>query len=167
MRDYTKAFVVHHFAFDGEELGTATIDLSKLAERWLTAADNLLDGGPIFTRTLGSTLDHYEIKCTAGICEFLVSGAPVFFGILLPSDVEEQNQKLLEVFAAQLSSSVPVKEACCDIAGFLDDIALIKDRPACIVINWFNVDVAPRDQEAMFQFVYHFAAAYFQPPKVD
>lgn len=161
MKNCTNTFVVHHFAFDGEKLGTATIDPLELSERWLAVADDLLSDGPIFSRTLGSTLDHYEIKCTAGIFEFLVSGAPAFFGVLLSSDVEEQNQKLFEVFAAQLSSSLPVKNECSDTACFIESMASIKERPACIVINWFNADVAPRDQEAMFQFVYHLAAGYF------
>lgn len=162
MKNCTKSFVVRHLAFDGEELGTATIDTSELSEKWLAVADNLLNDGPIFTRTLGSTLGHYEIKCTAGICEFLVSGAPAFFVMLLPSDAEDQNQKLFEVFAAQLTSSLPVKEEYSDIEAFLENIASVAERPACVVINWFNAHIAPRDQEAMFQFVCHFAAAYFK-----
>jgi hypothetical protein len=162
MKISTETFVVNHFAFDGETLGSTTIGPSELSERWFAVADALLSDGPVFNRTLGSTLDHYEIKCTAGICEFRVSGAPAFFGILLPQDAEEQNQKLFEVFAAQLRSSRPVKDGSSDTACLLESLASIKVRPACIVINWFNADVAEVDQEAMFQFVYHFAAAYFQ-----
>ena len=163
MKDHIESFSVHHFAFDGEALGSHSFQVAQLSPRWLGVCSALLEAnGPVFDQNMGSTLEHYQLKCTGGICHFSVSSAPALFAAIVPSPNQMQSEAVLSTFAAHVGSFPLVKQQCKNVAAFLHAIAAVSDRPALIVVNWFNAEVQEQDQEAIFQLALHFAAAYLQ-----
>lgn len=157
-----QSFRIFHYTFDGELLGSAKMEHSKLSPKWISLADGLLTGGPIFNRSLGGPLSRYEIQLTAGVCEFRVDGYKAFSAVLLTASSETKNQSLLEAFSSQLERALLPANACADLPGFMNELKAICERPAFVVINWLNDNVSEQDQGAMFQFAYHLAGSYFR-----
>lgn len=158
-----ESFTAYHFASDGESLGSRLLEASQLSPRWLAVCSELLaDNGPVFECSMGSTLEHYRIKCTAGIVHFSVSNAPALFAAIVPDQPHVQAEAVLTTFATHVGALTPVKQQCPDVASFQRAIAAIPERPAYVVLNWFNAEVPEPDQEAIFQLSLHFAAAYLR-----
>jgi len=162
MNSVAEDFQICHYAFDGELLGSSEMKGSTLSSRWLDVTYDLLAAGPVFRSSLDGSLSAYELRCAAGICQFLVGGLPSFSGVLLSSAAEEQNRQLLEVFCRQLEQSPLVASECSSLPEFRQALYGIRARPAFVVVNWLNPDVSEQDQEAMFQLAYHFASSYFR-----
>jgi hypothetical protein len=157
------SFATHHFAPDGESLGSGQIEISQLSPRWLVVCASLLgDNGPIFEQSMGSTLERYRIKCTAGICHFSVSGAPSLYAVVIPPGNGVQGAGLLNTFINHIGASQTIQQQCANVSCFQAALAAITDWPAFIVVNWFNSEIPESDQEAIFQLALHFAAAYLQ-----
>jgi hypothetical protein len=138
------------------------MEFSRLSEKWLSVTDDLLSSGPIFSRSLEGPLGAYEIKITAGLCDFRVGGNTTFSAVLLAAAPENQNQRLLDAFCKQLESVLYPTGACADLPAFLSELKAIHERPAFVVVNWFHKNVSEQDQGAMFQLAYHFAGSYFR-----
>lgn len=161
MREHVDSFTAHHFAGDGESLGSRDFEIAQLSNRWLEVCTALLaDSGPIFDRGMGSTLDRYQIKCTAGIVEFSVAGAPALFAVIVPAAPSEHSAALLNTFIAQVGALA--KELCPDVASFQRALGAVPERPALVVVNWLNAEIPGVDQEAIFQLAIHFAGAYLR-----
>ncbi len=140
-----ETFTVTHYAPDGELFGSSALKYSELSTKWLRICTDLIDSyGPIFDQSMGSTLSHYRIKCTAGLCHFSVNGHIVFIGAMLPPSVEPQNIDLLQTLSSQVGRTFSVSPS----------------RPHFLVVDLLEVRVPEGDRHAMFQLSYHLAAAY-------
>ena len=157
------AYSVFHYTYDGELLGEKSIQDSELSSKWLAICGDLIaTNGPIFKQNLGSTLERFEIKCTAGICHFNVGGAPAFFAAILSVQPDQQSLALLDVFVSHLSSMPLVVDSISNLSAFQAELRAISTRPTFLVVNWLNPDISSQDQEAAFQLALHFAGAYLQ-----
>lgn len=140
------SFTLQHFAFDGEILGSSELKFSQLSEKWLKLCSELLDyHGPVFGTYLGSTLNHFHVKCTAGFCCFSVHNQVLYVAALLSSGSSEQNSKLIGLLSSQFGHTFPITHT----------------EPALLIVNLLNEEISENEQHAMFQLAYHFAAAYF------
>jgi len=141
-------FRVAHYAPDGELLGSAEFDLAQLSSRWMAACSDLIEanGGPVFARSLGSTLEHFTIESAPGFCSFKVSGVTLFHAVLLTGS-EGNTPALLAHFGGLLHQPV--------------ESLAPPHYPAALVLNTLAPGVSEQDREAMFQLAYHFAGAYF------
>jgi hypothetical protein len=157
--DSVGSFEVVHFGFDGELLGSSRLAVSDLSAKWLGVCVAMLEQcGPVFSQSMGGTLSHFSIKCTAGLCEFSVRDHVALAGVLLPLSPESQNRQLLQLFASEIDkvTTSPSVEPWAAAAT-----RNLSARPLFIVVNWLNTNVNEREAEAIFQLAYHFGAAYF------
>lgn len=142
-------------------MGSRKFEVAQLSTRWLDVCTALLtESGPIFDRSMGSMLDHYQIKCTADIVQFSVAGIPALFAAVVPAAPSEQAAALLSTFIVQVGALA--KRVCPDVGSFQRALGAVSGRPALVVVNWLNADIPEADQEAMFQLALHFAGAYLR-----
>jgi hypothetical protein len=141
-------FSITQYAPDGEILGQADMTIDQLSTRWLCVCHDLIDAaGPVFDRSMGSTLERFSIECTGAICRFKVNGVVLFSAVMLTSVADAHFQQTLSYFATQLDPASPFEVP----ARF----------PAVLVLNTFASGINESDATALFQLVYHFAGAYF------
>ena len=141
-------FSLAHYAPDGELLGSDSFSTGQLSPRWLGVCGDLLDThGPIFSRSMGSTLERFSIECAGPICYFKVGGTVLYSTVLLAASTAATREQSLAHFAAQLAVGAPFAAP---------------DRfPAFLVLNTFAAGIDESDCAALFQLAYHFAGAYF------
>jgi len=141
-------FSLAHYAPDGELLGSADFSTDQLSPRWLGVCGDLLDAcGPIFSQSMGSTLERFSIECAGPICYFKVGGTVLYSTVLLSESAAANRKHSLAHFTAQLPSDAPFSAP---------------DRyPAMLVLSTFAPDIDESDRAALFQLAYHFAGAYF------
>jgi len=140
-------FEVTLVAPDGKVLESASLQVSQLSRKWLDVCDCLLDGGPILSMTFGGTLSHWHIDCAAGLVYLKVHGKVALAGALLES-TSTQNDQLLRLFEERTSLRT-------------GGLALDR-RPHFLALDTFAAEVSDDESLAVFQFSYHFAAAYFR-----
>jgi hypothetical protein len=143
-----KTFGLVHCAMDGELLGTSTLQASTLSQKWLAYCDGLLSGGPIVSTHLDGPLASWSLECAAGKCNFRIGDHLVYACAILREGADLQNQQLLDSLASPVWQRVLVHAS--------------DERPLVIVANFFPEDISNEDSAAMFQFAYHFAAAYLK-----
>ena len=141
-------FSLAQYAPDGEILATGNLSVSQLSPRWLDLCSDLLNTyGPVFSRSMRSTLERFSIECAAPICHFKVDGSILYPTVLLVSSAEANHRQAVAHFVAQLSSDTPFTAP---------------DRfPAFLVLNTFAPGIDENEGAALFQQAYHFAGAYF------
>lgn len=141
-------FSLAHYAPNGELLGSHDFSTDQLSQRWLDVCGHLLDAhGPVFSQSMGSTLERFSIECAGPICHFKVGGTVLFSTVLLTTTAVATRDQSLAYFAAQLGASAPFVAPC--------------HLPAFLVLNTPAPEIEESDCAALFQLAYHFAAAYF------
>ena len=143
-----EAFLVAHYAPDGEVLGMSDLAANQLSARWLGVCRDLIDAaGPVFDRSLGSTLERFSIECAGPICRFKVNGVLLYSAVLIASGAAANLQQTLSFFSGQLEVGAPFEAP----AYF----------PAFLVLNTLVPGVDESERAALFELAYHFAGAYF------
>ena len=141
-------FSLSHYAPDGELLGSAEFSISQLSPRWLSVCGDLLDAySPVFSRSMGSTLERFSIECAGPICYFKVGGAVLYSTILLATSAAATREQSLAHFRGQLAQDA--------------SLAAPEHFPAFLVLDTFAPGIDESDRAALFQLAYHFAGAYF------
>lgn len=137
-------FSIVHFAIDGEFLGGAERNTADLSPRWMDVCSQFFNSfGPVFSENMGSTLSRYEVKCSAGMFEFSVSGILAFVGAVLIGKDEARDQALVHFLMSRVGS-----------------IDMPNERPLFVIVNLLDPNVTETDQGAVFDLALHFAAAY-------
>lgn len=148
-----ESFKITYCAVDGELLASSTLHVATLSKKWLAYCDDLLVGGPIVSAKLDGPLATWTVECTAGKCSFSIGGHLLYVCAILRDGAESQNKELLSSLVSPVWQSV---------------LAQVSDeRPLFLVVDLFPEGVEESSREAMFQFAYHFAAAYLKWFQVD
>ena len=141
-------FSLSHYAPDGELLGSADFSISQLSPQWLAVCGDLLDAcGPVFSRSMGGTLERFSIECAGPICHFKVGGTVLYSTMLLTDSAATTREQSLAHFRRQLAHGA--------------SIAAPERFPAFLVLDTFAPGIDEPDRAALFQLTYHFAGAYF------
>jgi hypothetical protein len=140
-------FSLSHFAPDGKLLGSANFSIDQLSPRWLAVCGDLLDAcGPVFSRSMGSTLERFSIECAGPICHFKVGSTVLYSTTLLTDSAATSREQSLAHFRRQLAK--------------ISLFAAPRSFPAFLVLDTFAPGIDEQDRDALFQLTYHFAGAY-------
>ncbi|MBB6560027.1 hypothetical protein HNP48_002699 [Acidovorax soli] len=142
------SFGVTFCTVDGELVGRWDMQASRLSAKWLAYCEEILAAGPIVAMNLHGPLAAWRVECVPGRCHFSINGQQLFSCVVLPDGAQAQNAQVLA------GSNSPEWKA---VLGHLS-----ADRPHLLAVSLLSNGVSQENQEAMLEFVHHFAAAYFQ-----
>lgn len=145
---------------DGKVPEITEIPCESLSERWLSVCSEILNGGPVYKRNMGSTLSHYEVQQAGPIGKLSVHNMACFeFAISLGLDSEQDraaiaNFKKLFNDACVIAGETPEDEA---IKSFDE----YKSKPIMMMFDYCNQDISDNDKLGIAQLGFHLANAYF------
>lgn len=152
------------FLPNGELVGTRTVEIGDLSDKWLEiCASFIAHKGPAFRASWGQQLSHIETRLTAAggaaMGTFWAHGEIVVSELYLAGRNPAAESEAAELFIGSLEKSDFAKSDRVAGPSAFDQLRDSLERPLTATVVWGNPKVSEQDNQLIFELTRHFAAA--------